>query len=496
MKATGKAVRLVRNLQVGAKAVQPFVAGGQVVADSVCVAVFTNEAFNSLKEYAHDPEGITFTRLLGFFLQMGMNGLMLYGIKSSMLEAAGAKELSAAEMAAEKQLNAEAKESLRAESRKAREQRIQDQKSKFDSELEKLFGKERGRVFGMYLTSSMGAFGLGGGVSINISITNFRKLCGIVRTLMGTGVELSIDLVILRLEKLGMRSRELLAADRMAIQLAINDVKRANMTAEEIAFADSYILYNEGTELTNYELRELHRRGYTINPNTGDLVAPTGRTVDFKHEFLPNDLRTKSFDFNRHIDFEADADLMALVEGRQRLREKIAEMRREIKERRARGEEIPNAEMDAFNKAANEIGLYSEHIAEKSLQKYLAGEGFIQVYPEIGAPSSKSGDFDRVFIKETDGRYQIFEVKGGGSPIGDRLINDVEGIRPGSVAQQGTLPYLKQILHEMKKKPQAKELAIDLETALDNGMVDYFYFRQQFGEGGVLLNPEVSQFAI
>jgi hypothetical protein len=67
--------------------------------------------------------------------------------------------------------------------------------------------------------------------------------------------------------------------------------------------------------------------------------------------------------------------------------------------------------------------------SERSLQKYLDGEGFIQVYPEIGAPSSKSGDFDRIFIKESEGRYQIFEVKGGSSPIGDRLITDVVGIR-------------------------------------------------------------------
>jgi hypothetical protein len=50
--------------------------------------LFTDEAFKGLKAAADDPEGVTFTRLLAFFLQMGMNGLMLYWMKGSMLEAA------------------------------------------------------------------------------------------------------------------------------------------------------------------------------------------------------------------------------------------------------------------------------------------------------------------------------------------------------------------------------------------------------------------------
>ncbi len=466
------------------------VAGLQVGADGVCVAVFTKEAFEGLKAAADDPEGVTFTRLLAFFLQMGMNGLMLYGMKGSMLEAAGAKKLTQAE----ELLKAETKEAMQAERMEARGQRIKDNKATFDAELEKLFGKERGRVVTSSLASTLGA--MGGGISINISMTNFRKLCKIVKTLMGSGTALTVDMVIQRLEGLGMRSRELLAADRAAIQMAINDVKRENMTAAEIEFADSYYMHVADSDLTNYELRELQRRGYTINAETGSLVAPTGRTVDFKHEFLPNDLRSKSFDFNRYIDFEADGDLMALVEGRQRLRERIAQMRREIKERKANGEEIPKAEMDAFNKAASEVGVMSENIAERSLQKYLDGEGFIQVYPEIGAPSSKSGDFDRIYIKEGDGRYQIFEVKGGSSEIGDRIINDVAGIRPGSIAQQGTLPYLKQILHEMGKREATSTLAGKLAKALGEGDVEYMYFRQAFAENGSLKSPEIGQFDI
>jgi hypothetical protein len=55
--------------------------GLQFGVDTVCVAVFTAEAFEGLTVSAHDPEGVTFTRLLGFFLPMGMNGLMLFGMR-------------------------------------------------------------------------------------------------------------------------------------------------------------------------------------------------------------------------------------------------------------------------------------------------------------------------------------------------------------------------------------------------------------------------------
>jgi hypothetical protein len=421
-----------------------------------------------------------------------MNGLMLYGIKSAALETIGVKKLTAEEMALTRRLDTKARESLKEERMIAREGRVRQLRSSFDAELERLFGAERGAVF-RWSTTGAGSCGIGSG-SISISIDNYRKLWGIIRTLLRTGVELSVESVILRLEKLGMRSQQLLSADIATIETAIKDVKREDMTAEEIAFADEYLLYNESSELTNYELREYHRRGYTIEAETGSLIAPTGRAVDFRHEFLPEELRSKSIDFNRKVDFESDSELMALVEARQKLREEIAAMRREIKERKARGEEIPGTEMDAFNKAANEVGLYSEQIAERSLQKYLEGEGFIQVYPEIGAASPKSGDFDRIYIKEQNGRYAIFELKGGISKIGDRVINDVVGIRKGSIAEQGTLPYLQQILFEMGKREATKEMAQNLTFGLREGNVDYLYFRQGFDEGGKLKNPEIGQF--
>ncbi|MEY3444066.1 MAG: hypothetical protein RLZZ519_2347 [Bacteroidota bacterium] len=466
------------------------VAGLQVGADSVCVAVFSKEAYEGLRDAANDPEGITFTRLLGFFLQMGMNGLMLYGVKGSAMEATGAKEMSAAE----KLLEAEAKATKRGERMAAREEKIQKGKNTFNKELENLFGKERGRVVSATVKGAA-AFGLGS-VTVTISMKNFRRLCKIIGTLVKTGGDVSVDIVIKHLEKLGVRSRDLLAADHGAIQLAINDVKRVDMTAEEIAFADSYYLHVLDSELTNYELREFHRHGYTVDAETGSLVKPNGRTVNFKHEFLPHDLRSKSFDFQRYIDFEADGDLMALVKGRQQLRERIAEVRRDIKARQASGEQIPQAEMDAFYKEASEVGVMSENIAERSLQKYIAGEGYIKLYPPDGAPSSKSGDFDRIYMKKVGGRYQIFEVKGGSSPIKDRIINNVEGIAMGTIAEQGTLPYFKQILHEMGKKEATAGLAEDLLIALDKGKVDYMYYKQGFDDFGKLKQPEVGQFDI
>ena len=58
------------------------------------------------------------------------------------------------------------------------------------------------------------------------------------------------------------------------------------------------------------------------------------------------------------------------------------------------------------------------------------------------------------------------------------------------------MPYLKQIIHEMGKKESTVELADDLRIALDEGKVDYLYFRQGFGADGNLLAPELRQFDI
>ena len=59
-------------------------------ADLVRVAINSQEAFKGLKAAADDHEGVTFTRLLGFFLQMGMNGLILKGIRWAAIKLARA----------------------------------------------------------------------------------------------------------------------------------------------------------------------------------------------------------------------------------------------------------------------------------------------------------------------------------------------------------------------------------------------------------------------
>jgi hypothetical protein len=162
--------------------------------------------------------------------------------------------------------------------------------------------------------------------------------------------------------------------------------------------------------------------------------------------------------------------------------------------RREAGEVIGDAEMSAFHKSANQVGVYSEQIAERSLKKYLDGEGYVQVYPDIGAPSSKAGDFDRIFVKEEDGRYLVFEVKGGRSPIGTRRITDVKGVPRGRIAEQGTRQYLLQILFEMGKREKTKRLSDDLRRALGRGQLDYLFYRQDFTASGNLQPPEIKQF--
>ncbi len=68
------------------------VAGVQLAADVPCLALFTGDAFAQLKTAAEqDKDGSgTFDRILGFLLQMGMQGVMLVGMHHSMMEAGGA----------------------------------------------------------------------------------------------------------------------------------------------------------------------------------------------------------------------------------------------------------------------------------------------------------------------------------------------------------------------------------------------------------------------
>ena len=64
------------------------VAGLQLAADVPCFALFTADAFAQLKA-ASEQDEMTFDRVLGFLLQMGMQGVMLIGMHQSMLEAGG-----------------------------------------------------------------------------------------------------------------------------------------------------------------------------------------------------------------------------------------------------------------------------------------------------------------------------------------------------------------------------------------------------------------------
>jgi hypothetical protein len=259
--------------------------------------------------------------------------------------------------------------------------------------------------------------------------------------------------------------------------------------------AEQYFLNNPTGGLTNYELREMHRQGYTLNPRTGQPNAPQ-RSPDYYHRQLEPSQRTQMIDFQKKVNFDTDPVLQALVSLRKKQRAEVAKLREDIKRRQEAGEEISEAEMKAFHQSANEVGLYSEKIAERSLKKYLDDEGFVQVYPEIGAPSSGAGDFDRIYVKEEGGRYLVFEVKGGSSPIETRKVTDVPGYPDTTIAEQGTRPYFLQILFEMGKKEKTEELAIKLKRAFDLGELDYLFYRQDFTASGDLKSPEIGQFDI
>jgi len=470
--------------------------GVEVGADTGLFLLFSGTAYADLQKLAEaEPQDTAaFARALG--LLMGLGLVQVVGIKGSLKEAMGLEGGAAVDEVV-RQTQAEraflAKERVRL--RELKLEHMRGKRSSLVAELDRFWTENKLADLFPHLQVEAGAAMVFGEIKGKIPLKTYRRLFAIVSRLARNEAGLSVQSVILYLEKLGMRLRGLDKIDEEIIQIAIRDVKREDMSPEEIAFAEQYFLNNPTGGLTNYELREMHRQGYTINPRTGQPNAPQ-RSPDYYHRQLEPGQRTKMIDFQKKVNFDTDPVLQALVSLRKKQRAEVAKLRKDIKRRQEAGEEISKQEMKAFHQSANEVGLYSEKIAERSLKKYLDDEGFVQVYPEIGAPSAKAGDFDRIYVKEEGGRYLVFEVKGGQSPIGTRKVTDVPEYESSTIAEQGTRPYFLQILVEMGKKEKTRELAFEMRNALQDGDLDYLFYRQDFTNSGDLKPPEIGQFDI
>lgn len=122
-------------------------------------------------------------------------------------------------------------------------------------------------------------------------------------------------------------------------------------------------------------------------------------------------------------------------------------------------------------------------------------------HQEIGfgaAPSGKSGDFDRIYLKENEGKYQIFEVKGGSSELGSRMVTRAQTARPGMRVQQGSSPYLVDIVLNMaaSKDKGVASIGDRLLQAIKDTEVDYLYFQQGFKGDGTFAESVMKQFDI
>ncbi|MEP6859865.1 MAG: hypothetical protein ABJE66_04550 [Deltaproteobacteria bacterium] len=89
------------------------------------------------------------------------------------------------------------------------------------------------------------------------------------------------------------------------------------------------------------------------------------------------------------------------------------------------------------------------------------------VYPKT-PKGSASGDFDRVY--KVGDEYHVVEAKGGASRLGTRTVG-------GEVVEQGTSKYLDDIIANMSKNPETKQLAKDLDLARKAGKVKYVLVR-------------------
>ncbi|WP_448634267.1 hypothetical protein [Pedobacter panaciterrae] len=67
----------------------------------------------------------------------------------------------------------------------------------------------------------------------------------------------------------------------------------------------------------------------------------------------------------------------------------------------------------------------------------------------------------------------------------------------GEIAEQGTRPYLEETIKEMKARGgKDAEIAAKIETALDQGKLDYYKVSQKIDANGNLAPIEIKKFDI
>jgi hypothetical protein len=333
----------------------------------------------------------------------------------------------------------------------------------------------------------------------------YRAFYNIVYTLRKAkkGAKLTVQEVVQRLDKLQLRARYTGTAGRKIINSIIDDVEMKGFSDEEKLFVGSYRAGMPKSSLTNIELRTLLREGYVIG-GTGHIVQkfnPPRFTQKIVNHPDPSKQGQGTESIHLPEDFkpEDSPEMRKLLGERQSYREERDALKKAMDEKEARGETLTKEEIDTYNKSLSKVSRKSEQIGEESLDQMMQGEGFILMYPLPGAKSSGSGDLDRIYVREINGRFQVVEVKGGSSTFGSRrVVNVKRGINPGDRAQQGSGVYLLDVVLEMRRSKDRAKAAMgdELLQGLQTKRVDYIYYRQKISDEGKLGQRTIEQFDI
>lgn len=220
------------------------------------------------------------------------------------------------------------------------------------------------------------------------------------------------------------------------------------MTQKE--FVKAYREAYPDTTLTVEELKDRHRNGMRLNPESGRLKDPT--LVD---DPVP-DIRA----MKENPDSVPVADLKMGAAEKKRIQE-LLDARDAA--RRARDKALGKGDEEAAAQHAAKVNEASRQIGEEHSRAYMKEKypDFEQMYPKDPTKPSRAGDFDQVWVKygkNKSGKKVVIQVivieaKGGSARLGTRKAGAL-------VVQQGTGAYFESILQSMEKgTPEMNKVA-------------------------------------
>jgi hypothetical protein len=228
-------------------------------------------------------------------------------------------------------------------------------------------------------------------------------------------------------------------------------------------FVKKYREMYPDTTLTVKELRDRHRNGMRLNPETGRLKDPT--LVD---DPVPDIRALKE---NRQA-VPVD-DLKLSKADKQRMKDLLA---KRDKARADRDKALGKGDEEAAAGHARDVNEASRQLGEEHAKAYMKEKypDFEQLYPSDPTKPSRAGDFDQVWVKYGKNKRGkkvvvqviVIEAKGGAGTLGTRKAG-------GLVVQQGTGAYFESIIASMEKgTPEMNRIAAMLK-ALKPSEIEY-----------------------